>query len=80
MFISEQAARVAAGTQTARVHVSAQSTFMARFENWFWLLIVVAVALVGLVMASGGKDAAFSFHGGVFFAAAAIALMVVATA
>ncbi|MEQ8248121.1 MAG: cytochrome-c oxidase, cbb3-type subunit I [Alphaproteobacteria bacterium] len=30
-------------------------------------------------MASGGKDAAFSFHGVVFFAAAAIALMVVAT-
>ena len=63
----------------ARVDVSVGSPALARIENWFWLVIVVAIALIGLLMAQGGLDAVFSFHGVLFFAAAAIALMVVAT-
>jgi cytochrome c oxidase cbb3-type subunit 1 len=55
--------------------VSAASPALARFENWFWLVLVAAIGLGGILMAQGGKDAVFSFHGVVFFAAAAIAIM-----
>jgi len=63
----------------ARVDVNAGSPALARFENWFWLVVVIAIALIGLLMAQGGLDAVFSFHGVLFFAAAAIAVMVAVT-
>ncbi len=55
--------------------MSAASPALARFENWFWLILIALIGLVGIVMAEGGKDAVFSFHGVLFFAAAAIAVM-----